>query len=444
MATRPQRRLRSLCQWSVAPSRRSLDPADTPLPRLAAYSSTDWILGWLHRATAGGLSSVAGLHPVTAIADIDNVDLTHIVPGHLAYRALMPLVLGELGFRTNADYFDEPEDLSKIPEREIVLEPTHFAEEAQPTGNKFTSFFKRKKDGSSTPTTPNTNGSRTPNPAVSGSKARTSYEYDYDEDADDVEEKPRPATPPEKTGTATPPPAAVNSAPAPAESERESSSAVTFDTDQILAELRLAGVEVKELPSSLPPLAAPSPSTKPALAPASPARAPMPAAPARPAPPTRDHSSLSNVHSAVQLPGTASGMSSSTTVETVRDRTLGKSLPPIDPEASAAWGNPQPPQSDRAPANRGWEPPEMSFGGPPSPVDHLGYGAPGNGISLTFASFDDDDDDISSANHTASRVSNNLNGVPHASSTSAPKPPPQLSFGGADGAISYGDDNPWG
>lgn len=50
------------------------------------------------------------------------MDVTHIVPGHLSYRVLTPLVLGELGFKTTADYFDEPESLDHVPEREVVFD----------------------------------------------------------------------------------------------------------------------------------------------------------------------------------------------------------------------------------------------------------------------------------------------------------------------------------
>ncbi len=89
---------------------------------VSAFSRTDWILGYLHRAASGGLRSIAGLHPVERVQDIENVDVTHVVPGHLGYRPLMPLVLSELGFRTTADYFDEPEDLNAIPERQVVQE----------------------------------------------------------------------------------------------------------------------------------------------------------------------------------------------------------------------------------------------------------------------------------------------------------------------------------
>ncbi|WFD35651.1 hypothetical protein MCUN1_002509 [Malassezia cuniculi] len=87
-----------------------------------AFSRTDWLLSYLHRAASGGLRSIAGLHPIVPGCGIENVDVTHLVPGHLAYRTLTPLVLGELGFRTTADYFDEPESLESVPEREVIFE----------------------------------------------------------------------------------------------------------------------------------------------------------------------------------------------------------------------------------------------------------------------------------------------------------------------------------
>lgn len=88
----------------------------------AAFSRSDWLLAYLHRATSGGLHSIAGLHPIEFDCGIENVDVTHVVPGHLAYRALTPLVLGELGFKTTADYFDEPESLDQVPERDVVFD----------------------------------------------------------------------------------------------------------------------------------------------------------------------------------------------------------------------------------------------------------------------------------------------------------------------------------
>ncbi|EGG11602.1 uncharacterized protein MELLADRAFT_41966 [Melampsora larici-populina 98AG31] len=82
------------------------------------YCKRDWILGYLYRATTGGLRTVAGLGPVDSVPDLENVDLTEIVVGHMSYRAQMPVILEELGFRVTADHFDEPEAMQEDDEPE--------------------------------------------------------------------------------------------------------------------------------------------------------------------------------------------------------------------------------------------------------------------------------------------------------------------------------------
>ena len=52
---------------------------------LNGYATNDWILGYLFRATSGGIGKVAGLAPVD-IPGVENVDVTDLVPGHMAYR----------------------------------------------------------------------------------------------------------------------------------------------------------------------------------------------------------------------------------------------------------------------------------------------------------------------------------------------------------------------
>ena len=52
------------------------------------YSRSDWILGYLFRATTGGLSTVAGLRPVDQVPGIENIDLTEIVLGPSALSAM--------------------------------------------------------------------------------------------------------------------------------------------------------------------------------------------------------------------------------------------------------------------------------------------------------------------------------------------------------------------
>ncbi|MBW0467606.1 hypothetical protein O181_007321 [Austropuccinia psidii MF-1] len=81
-----------------------------------AYCKKDWILGYLYRATTGGLQTVAGLSPVESVPDLENVDLTEIVVGHMSYRAQMPSILAVLGFKVTADHFDEPEAMEEDDE----------------------------------------------------------------------------------------------------------------------------------------------------------------------------------------------------------------------------------------------------------------------------------------------------------------------------------------
>lgn len=67
------------------------------------YARNDWVLGYLFRATTGGLSTVAGLRPVEYVPDLENVDITDLLAGHMSYRSLMPVLLAEVGFRVTAD-----------------------------------------------------------------------------------------------------------------------------------------------------------------------------------------------------------------------------------------------------------------------------------------------------------------------------------------------------
>lgn len=73
------------------------------------YATSDWMLGYLFRATSGGLNTVAGLRPVEGVPNLENVDVTEIITGHMSYRSCMPLLLEKVGLPITADYFDEPE-----------------------------------------------------------------------------------------------------------------------------------------------------------------------------------------------------------------------------------------------------------------------------------------------------------------------------------------------
>ena len=74
------------------------------------YSSSDWVLGYLFRLTSGGIMRVAGLAPVLDVPGLENIDVGHLVNGHMAYRAAMPKLLREVGWEVVSDEFTEIED----------------------------------------------------------------------------------------------------------------------------------------------------------------------------------------------------------------------------------------------------------------------------------------------------------------------------------------------
>ncbi|KAL6941923.1 hypothetical protein ACO0QE_003085 [Hanseniaspora vineae] len=95
------------------------------------YSLKDWILGYLFRATGGGLKTVAGLSPVETVDNIENFDCSEWVQGHMEYRKNIPKLLKELGLSVLSEEFVEiddspdPEQLKK--QRELI----HSLDEAQ-------------------------------------------------------------------------------------------------------------------------------------------------------------------------------------------------------------------------------------------------------------------------------------------------------------------------
>lgn len=75
-----------------------------------AYATNDWILGYLFRATSGGIQRVAGLASVENVPGLENHDVTDLVNGHMAYRAAMPKLLRRLNWEVTSDEFTEIED----------------------------------------------------------------------------------------------------------------------------------------------------------------------------------------------------------------------------------------------------------------------------------------------------------------------------------------------
>ncbi|KAJ2782705.1 hypothetical protein H4R18_002131 [Coemansia javaensis] len=76
-----------------------------------AYSTKDWILGFFYRTTNLGRRSVAGLHPISGVNGLENVDVSDEVPGHNAYREVLPLLLHSVGVPvTSVDLHDSDAD----------------------------------------------------------------------------------------------------------------------------------------------------------------------------------------------------------------------------------------------------------------------------------------------------------------------------------------------
>ncbi|KAF2271977.1 DUF726-domain-containing protein [Westerdykella ornata] len=113
------------------------------------YARNDWILGYLFRATSGGIMRVAGLAPVE-VPGIENINVTELVPGHMAYRAAMPKLLREVGWTVESDEFTEIEDPDpdnhEQRQRELINEIEEARKELeQKPEKKGFSFWRKKK-----------------------------------------------------------------------------------------------------------------------------------------------------------------------------------------------------------------------------------------------------------------------------------------------------------
>lgn len=122
---------------------------------LNAYATNDWILGYLFRATSGGIMRVSGLSSV-GVDGIEDKDVTELVPGHMAYRGMMPALLHEVGWQVDDLEFSEIEDPDpdnhEKRQRELINEieaARYVLEEGGKNGTKgtfgFKSLFSRKK-----------------------------------------------------------------------------------------------------------------------------------------------------------------------------------------------------------------------------------------------------------------------------------------------------------
>ncbi|KAM0712351.1 hypothetical protein Q7P37_011446 [Cladosporium fusiforme] len=115
-----------------------------------AYATNDWILGYLFRATGGGIMRVAGLSEVQ-IPTIENFNVTADVPGHMAYRAKMPILLRKVGWEVESDEFAEIEDPDpdnhERRQRELIneIEEARRQLDEKPEKKGFLARFSRKK-----------------------------------------------------------------------------------------------------------------------------------------------------------------------------------------------------------------------------------------------------------------------------------------------------------
>ncbi|WVQ74529.1 hypothetical protein IAR50_004130 [Cryptococcus sp. DSM 104548] len=142
------------------------------------YATNDWMLGYLFRATTGGLNTVAGLRPVETVQGLENVDVTELITGHMSYRSCMPQLLKKVGFPVTAEYFDEPEDPDvdmSVQERTIVNEAE---EEAKKNRKKILGIFPVKQTSSGSGTNTPTAGTSTP---TTSHTAAGEYELEEDD-----------------------------------------------------------------------------------------------------------------------------------------------------------------------------------------------------------------------------------------------------------------------
>lgn len=89
------------------------------------YSKNDWILGYLFRATGGGLLTVAGISPIENIPGVENFDCTEFIVGHMSYRQAIPRILKSLNWEVLSEEFaeiEEPDGEQTERQRQLINE----------------------------------------------------------------------------------------------------------------------------------------------------------------------------------------------------------------------------------------------------------------------------------------------------------------------------------
>ena len=152
---------------------------------------------------------VAGLAPVKDVHGVENIDVTKLVNGHMAYRAAMPRLLREVGWEVESDEFTEIEDPDpenhEKRQRELIRELDDARKEAEikPEKRRF-GFWKKGK--------------------LAEKKGWETYDDSMRKSSDDF-----------STASAE-------------------GGNVLFDIEAIKAELASEQIEVKQLESTLPPM----------------------------------------------------------------------------------------------------------------------------------------------------------------------------------------------
>lgn len=89
------------------------------------YIKNDWILGYLFRATGGGLLTVAGISPIDKIPGVENFDCTEYVEGHMSYRKAIPKIMKALDWEVLSEEFaeiEEPDLEQRERQRQLISE----------------------------------------------------------------------------------------------------------------------------------------------------------------------------------------------------------------------------------------------------------------------------------------------------------------------------------
>ncbi|KAG0312587.1 hypothetical protein BGZ97_011061 [Linnemannia gamsii] len=95
------------------------------------YLRNDWVLGFLFRATTGGLGTVAGLRPIKNVPGLTNMDLTTHVEGHLDYRVKIPVLMKLMGLKITSESFLDKEE-AILHQRSLKINPNETLKAPKP------------------------------------------------------------------------------------------------------------------------------------------------------------------------------------------------------------------------------------------------------------------------------------------------------------------------